>query len=269
MFCEGANVCSSKIAAWAPPPARFILVSTYRPFLLLSTRPEDEAAAEELDSFANAMRVDQGDIEQRRLEQKDLGRVDLEEYSGVLLGGSPFNNLELRKSSLQLRVEREIGTLIAECIDRDFPVLGACYGIGAIGSVIGATLSDEHAEEAGPVTVSRAESDDAVLRTTPATFDTLVGHKEALATLPDDPRVTVLVTGEACPTQMFRVGQNVYATQFHPELTAEGLEFRLRLYAHLGYTSLETFETQIARAYDYDYTANNQILANFAQRYRR
>ncbi len=250
-------------------PATFIVVTTHRPFLLLSTRPEDEAAAEELESFATAMKVQIGDIEQRRLEVEELGRVDLDAYSGVLLGGSPFNNLELRKSPLQLRVEREIGTLVADCIDRDFPVLGACYGIGAIGTVIGATLSSEFAEEAGPVTVARAETEDAVLGGTPESFDTLVGHKEALAKLPDHSRVTVLVTGDACPTQMFRVGQNVYATQFHPELTAEALEFRLRLYAHLGYTSTETFESQIARAYDFDYTANNQILANFAARYRR
>ena len=245
------------------------MVTTHRPFLLLSTRPEDEAAAEELESFATAMRLTTGDIEQRRLEIDQLGPVDLDDYSGVLLGGSPFNNLELRKSELQLRVEREIGTLIAACIDRDFPVLGACYGIGAIGTVIGATLSDEFAEEAGPVTVARTNAEDGVLGDTADTFDTLVGHKEALATLPDDSRVTVLVTGEACPTQMFRVGNNVYATQFHPELTAEALEFRLRLYAHLGYTSTETFESQISRAYDYDYTANNQILANFAARYSR
>lgn len=251
------------------PPARFIEVSTHRPFLLLSTRPENEAAAEELESFANAMRVKKSGIEQRRLELEELGHIDLDAYSGVLLGGSPFNNLELRKSPLQLRVEREIGTLIAECIDRDFPVLGACYGIGAIGTVIGATLSSEYAEEAGPVTVARAEAEDAVLGSTPDTFDTLVGHKEALAMLPDDSRVTVLVTGDACPTQMFKVGQNVYATQFHPELTAEALEFRLRLYAHHGYTSTETFESQIAKAYDFDYTANNQILANFAQKYQR
>lgn len=251
------------------PPATFIKVTAHRPFLLLSTRPEDEAAAEELESFATAMRVRQSDIEQRRLEQEELGSIDLDAYSGVLLGGSPFNNLELRKSQLQLRVEREIGTLIAECIDRDFPVLGACYGIGAIGTVIGATLSSDYAEEAGPVTVARAEAEDGVLGSTPKNFDTLVGHKEALASLPDDSRVTVLVTGDACPTQMFRVGDNVYATQFHPELTAEALEFRLRLYAHLGYTSTETFESQIARAYDFDYTANNRILANFAARHQR
>lgn len=257
------------------PQTRFKPVSTFRPFLLLSTRPEDEAAGEEHESFAAAMQVDTTAIEQRRLEREALGTVNLDDYSGVLLGGSPFNNLELMKSPLQLRVEREIGTLIADCIDRDFPVMGACYGIGAVGTAIGARLSDKYAEEAGPVAVSRVDEredqaeTDSVLAGIPHRFDTLVGHKEAIDELPDDPRVTILVKGEACPTQMFRVGQHVYATQFHPELTAEALEFRLRLYAHLGYTSTETFESQIAKAYDYDYSANNQILANFARRYRR
>ena len=217
------------------------------------------------------MQVEHASIEQRRLEREELGPVNLDDYSAVLLGGSPFNNLELMKSLLQLRVEREIGTLVAECIDRDFPVMGACYGIGAVGTAIGARLSDRYAEEAGPVTVSRAEAagTDDVLANIPDSFDTLVGHKEAIDGLPCDPRVTVLVTGTACPTQMFRVGNHVYATQFHPELTAEALEFRLRLYAHLGYTSTETFESQIAKAYDFDYSANNKILANFAQRYQR
>lgn len=246
-------------------------MTTHRPFLLLSTRPEDAAASEELASFTRAMQLDEGGIEQRRLEQAPLGQVTLDDYSGLLLGGSPFNNLELKKSPLQLRVEREIGTLIAEAIDRDFPVMGACYGIGAIGTAIGATLSDEFAEEAGLVQVDLTEEgqSDPIMDGVPRTFDTIVGHKEALHSLPDDDRVTVLATGEACPIQMFRVGANVYATQYHPELRAETLESRLRLYAHLGYTSAETFESQIADAYGGDYAANNLVLKNFADRYRR
>nr|WP_231375392.1 glutamine amidotransferase [Corynebacterium aquatimens] len=246
-------------------------VTTPYPFLLLSTRPEDAAASEELDSFTRAMQVPKGAIEQHRLEQEPLGRINLDDYSGILLGGSPFNNLELMKSPLQLRVEREIGTLIAEAIDRDFPVMGACYGIGAIGTAIGARVSDDYAEEAGMVQITVTDDgvDDPLFEGVSHKFDTIVGHKEALHTLPDDPRITILATGEACPIQMFRVGQNVYATQFHPELRAETLEFRLRLYAHLGYTSHETFESQIAHSYDGDYTANNLILKNFADRYRR
>ncbi|WP_082259739.1 glutamine amidotransferase [Corynebacterium sp. Marseille-P4321] len=240
-----------------------------RPFLLLSTRPEDEAAAEELASFTAGMQVPEGAIEQRRLESAPLGDVDLEAYSGVLLGGSPFNNSDLVKSQTQLRVEREVGTLVREIIDRDFPLMGACYGIGTVGTLIGATLGDEYAEEAGLIQVSLTERgvDDPLLDGLPEEFDTLVGHKEAVSSVPET--ATVLVSGEACPIQMFRVGQNVYATQFHPELTAPALEARLRLYAHLGYVRADVMESNIAEAYTGDFTWNNRILANFAEMYAR
>lgn len=240
-----------------------------RPFLLLSTRPEDAAASEELHSFCAKMRVPEEAIEQRRLEQRPLGEVDLDAYSGLLLGGSPFNNTDPVKSEIQLRVEREIGELISEVLARDFPTFGACYGIGAIGTAIGATLGAEYAEEAGmiEVLVTAEGQRDPLLEGIPQDFPTLVGHKEAVTVLPDT--ATLLVTGIACPTQMFRVGDNVYATQFHPELTAQTLEARLRLYAHMGYFNLAVFEDILATAYAHDYTYSNRILYNFAERYRQ
>ncbi len=51
-----------------------------RPFLLLSTRPEDAAANEERLSFQTKMRIAEDAIEQRRLEQCPLGNVDLDAY---------------------------------------------------------------------------------------------------------------------------------------------------------------------------------------------
>lgn len=240
-----------------------------RPFLLLSTRPEDAAANEERLSFQTKMRIAEDAIEQRRLEQCPLGNVDLDAYSGVVLGGSPFNHTAASKSEVQLRVEQEIGALVTEIIDRDYPLLGACYGIGTVGTAIGATLGHEFAEEAGMVEllITEAGADDPLLRGLPAAFPSLVGHKEAISELPAS--ATVLITGVACPTQMFRVKDNIYATQFHPELTAETLEARLRLYAHLGYFNLESFEDILATAYAHEYSFSNRILANFAARYRR
>lgn len=247
----------------------FEQVTLNRPFLLLSTRPEDEAAAEELASFTAGMQLDDGAIEQRRVESAPLGEVDLDSYSGVLLGGSPFNNSDAVKSQNQLRVEREIGTLVREIIDRDYPLMGACYGIGTVGTLIGATLGDEYAEEAGliTVTVTPEGASDPLLDGLPESFHTLVGHKEAVSSVPST--ATVLVSGAACPIQMFRVKSNVYATQFHPELTAPALEARLRLYAHLGYVRADVMEANIAEAYTGDFRWNNQILANFAERYGR
>ena len=240
-----------------------------RPFLLLSTRPENEAAAAELASFSEALGVPESAVEQRRLESAPMGEVNLDGYSGVLLGGSPFNNTATAKSPLQLRVEREIGTLVAEIVDRDFPLLGACYGIGAIGTAIGAQLGTENAEDAGTIELSLNDAGrrDPLFTGFPGTFDSIVGHKEALSALPDS--ATVLVEGAVCPVQMFRVGSNVYATQFHPELTAESLEARLRIYADQGYYEARELDGILERAYAADYTWNRRILENFAARYGR
>lgn len=215
------------------------------------------------------MQLEEGAVEQRRVESEPLGHVDLEQYSGVLLGGSPFNNTDSVKSQNQLRVEREIGTLVRAIIDRDFPLMGACYGIGTVGTLIGATLGDEYAEEAKMIQVSLTPEGqrDSLLDGLPPTFDTIVGHKEAVSAVPEG--VEVLVAGETCPIQMFKVKRNVYATQFHPELTAEGLEFRLRLYAHLGYASAHSIEGNISQAYAGDFRWNNLILKNFAEMYAR
>lgn len=245
-------------------------MSTYtRPFLLLSTRPEDEAAAEELASFRAAMQLPAGVIEQRRLERAPLGRVNLDDYSGILLGGSPFNNTDPRKSPLQRRVERDIAGLVAAVIERDAPLLGACYGIGAVGAAIGARLSGRFAEPAASIELSLNDSGaaDPLLAGLPNRFASIVGHKEAVEELPTS--ATLLVTGATCPTQMFRVGSNVYATQFHPELTAEALELRLRIYADRGYFPTDELEAILEKAYSADYTSNRRILENFAERYAR
>ena len=44
-----------------------------------------------------------------------------------------------------------------------------------------------------------------------------------------------LASSETCPVQALRMGDNVYATQFHPELDLEGIETRIDIYAGYGY----------------------------------
>ena len=79
----------------------------------------------------------------------------------------------------------------------------------------------------------------------PAEFDAFVGHKEACRVLP--PSAVLLATSAACPVQMFRVKQNLYATQFHPELDLPGLLTRVRVYQHAGYFPPEELDELIAR----------------------
>ncbi|MGX5697972.1 glutamine amidotransferase, partial [Agromyces soli] len=67
----------------------------------------------------------------------------------------------------------------------------------------------------------------------PARFDALVGHKEATAVLPQE---AVLLGGSAgCPVQLYRVGEQVYATQFHPEVSTADFIARARVYRHHVY----------------------------------
>ena len=45
----------------------------------------------------------------------------------------------------------------------------------------------------------------------------------------------LLMTGKVCQVQMFRVGSNVCATQFHPEGDSEGFILRIHACKHYGY----------------------------------
>ena len=67
----------------------------------------------------------------------------------------------------------------------------------------------------------------------PEQIDVLLGHKEAVDTTPDG--AVLLMTGRVCPIQMFRVGKNVYATQFHPEADADEFTLRIDTYRNHGY----------------------------------
>ena len=62
-----------------------------KPFLLLAIRAEDAAADNEYGSFLTLAGLDEGELRRVRLEQRALGDVDLRDWSGILLGGGPFN----------------------------------------------------------------------------------------------------------------------------------------------------------------------------------
>ena len=237
-----------------------------KPFVLLSTRPEDEAAAAELLSFRDKMGLGRDGIVQIRLEERPLGRLDLRDYSGILLGGSPFNASDAVKSPLQLRVEADLALMMDEVLDRDFPLFGACYGVGTVGTAIGARIDDTYSEKPRVIEVTQVR-EDPLLEGVPPTFHTMVGHKEAVAVLPDV--ATLLATGADCPTQMFRVQDNVYATQFHPELAPAQFEQRLRIYAHAGYYQPDELDEILAGTRGVNLTEDDQILRNFATRYAR
>ncbi|WP_242086525.1 glutamine amidotransferase [Microbacterium lacticum] len=242
-----------------------------KPFLLLATRAEDLPADEEYALFLRYTGLSEEHLVRRRLEAEPLGDIDLDDWSGIFVGGGPFNASDPpeRKSAVQRRVEAEISTLLDAVIARDFPFFGACYGIGTVGAHEGAVIDGTHREPISVVEVARtaAGAADPLLANLPDTFAAFVGHKEAITILP--PSATLLVRGEACPVQMFRVGRNVYATQFHPECDVEGISTRIRAYADYGYFAPGELDLTLAAVHRVPVTHTGEILAAFVRRYAR
>ncbi len=242
-----------------------------RPFLLLGTRVEDSIADREYAGFLRLSGLAEADLTRVRVEKAPLGPVDLDEWSGVILGGSPFNASTPReeKSDLQRRVEADLAALLDEVVARDFPFLGACYGIGTLGTHQGGVVDPTYAEPVGPVRVelTAAGRRDPLCAGLPAAFDAFVGHKEAIAVMP--PSAVLLATSGSCPVQMFRIGENMYATQFHPELDGQGLEERIEHYKYDGYFEPAEADNLKVMARTSPVPHARRVLRNFVRRYRR
>lgn len=240
-----------------------------RPFLFLGTRAEDEAADGEYDAVLRYAGLDEARLERRRLERDPLGEVDLAAYSGIILGGGPFNVSDPAetKSATQLRVEAELNHLARRVVDADFPFLGACYGIGTLGVLDGGVVDRTYGEPVSAVTITLTDEGrrDPVFGAAAESFQAFLGHKEAVATLPTG--AILLATGEACPVQGFRIGHHVYATQFHPELDSASLQTRIDAYREFGYFPPEEAESLKAVAREREAPVPAEILRRFVLKY--
>lgn len=170
---------------------------------------------------------------------------------------------------MQRRVERELAGLLDDVVARDMPFLGACYGVGTLGVHRGGVVDRTYGEPVGavPVTVTDAGRADAVFGAVPPVFDAFVGHKEALREPPPD--AVVLASSPGCPVQAFRVQENLYATQFHPELDVPGIVERVRIYSGAGYFPAGDLDRVVAALRTSDVVHPPLLLRAFVRRYAR
>ncbi|MEZ5722265.1 MAG: glutamine amidotransferase [Paracoccaceae bacterium] len=241
-------------------------------FLILQLRPETEAADDEFQAFLDKGGLTPDDVHRIRLDQEDLpADFDLAEYAGVIVGGGPgcVSDPEDTKDPVEKRIETEILGLMPEICARDLPFLGCCYGIGILGHHLapGIVSKARYGEPVGAVECRLTEAGraDPLLEGVPDNFRAFVGHKEAVQDLP--PGATWLAASGPAPYQMLRHGNNVYATQFHPEADAAGFETRIRIYRHRGYFPPETADTLIEQVRREDVRFPEVILRNFVARF--
>lgn len=242
-----------------------------KPFVLLATRAEDVPADEEYELFLRHTGLEPASLRRVRLESEPMPEIDLDDISGIFVGGGPFNASDPyeQKSAVQRRVEAEFADLLARVVAQDTPFLGACYGIGTVGAFLGAAIDRRFGEPISVVDVELTDAGrrDPLLARMPPTFAAFVGHKEAISVL--SPLAVLLASSEACPVQMFRVGENVYATQFHPELDLAGITTRIHAYADYGYFAPDELDLTLSAVRRSPVTRTGSILRAFVERYAR
>ncbi len=241
-----------------------------KPFLIIQLRPEDATADNELAAIKRYGHLTDEEVQRLRAEQSGLRDIDLDQYSAIIVGGSPFDisTPADKKSATQLEVESGFRELLDAVIAKDFPFLGCCSGNGLLGSYLGAPISGKYAEAVGGATIQLSDEGklDHLLKDFPETFRVLLGHKEACDITP--PGAVLLAGNDACPVQMFRVKNNIYATQFHPEADTEGFTVRINIYKDYGYFPADSAEKLIAAIENEESPEAQLLLKRFVDAYR-
>lgn len=240
-----------------------------KPFLLLQSRSEDEASDDEYQAFLKFGGLKPAELTRLRLDMGMRPQVALDDYAGVLMGGGAANFAydDTQKSPEQREFEAYILPLIQRIVATDTPFLGACLGVGALVTALGGRTSFDYSEAVGAVDIrlTPEAKNDPLLAGMPAEFRGFVGHKEGVVEPPS--RCVVLARSSTC-VQMLRVGRNVYATQFHPELDAAGLALRINIYKHAGYFAPSEAQSLIDAVRREHVTEPVKILQQFIKRYK-
>ena len=239
-----------------------------KPFLILQLRPEDETADSEFAAMLRYGQLAGTEVHRVRVERTGLGDLTLTEYAGIIVGGSPFDVSDSDKSELQHSIEAGFDKLFGQIVALDLPFLGCCSGNGLLGRYCGAHISTQFSEPVGGATITLTQEGqaDPLLAGMPERIRVLLGHKEACDELP--PGCVLLAAGDDCPVQMFRLKENIYATQFHPEGDPDGFIVRINAYKHHGYFPAETADALIGAVSGESTPEAQEILRRFVSRYR-
>ena len=228
--------------------------------LLVSVRTGEGVIQAEYEDILDTTGLNPEQITHQIIDDpEDAIDLSVEDFDGIIVGGSPLNVTNEEYSPWQHTVHRELRALITT----DIPTLFICYGSSFVTDATGGVVRRNFPEQAGPsiVQLSEAGKRDPLLQGLPESFYALSGHTESAEELSSD--VTLLASGPHCPIQAIRANATTWATQFHPELTPEGFVKRIGFYKDYGYFNAAEFEQVADRARKVDTKAANQIMSNF------
>ncbi|GAA1930296.1 glutamine amidotransferase [Microbacterium aoyamense] len=237
------------------------------PLLYVCVRPQQGAAAAEYESFRAATHLDAASIAQLDLVRASLPDDVFDRYSGFVVGGSPFNvtDPESSKTDVQRRLEGDLERIARAAADERTTAMFTCYGIGVVTRMLGGEVSRAYPEDTGPVTVELTSDGraDPLFGGLADRFTALTAHKEGAGSVP--PGGVLLATNAGCPVQAYRVGERLYATQFHPEPTTTAFTERMAVYRDDGYFAASDYDAIAGRVLTASVTEPARLLRAFAK----
>lgn len=171
----------------------------------------------------------------------------LSNYYAVILGGSGAISMGYGHKNNDYNKANYIITIVAPLLDyilaNDFPTLGICFGHQLLGDYLGTKVGfDANQNESGfaKVVLTKEGETDKVFgklnevnnkidqKNLDQDLWSVTMHQDSLVSLPSN--VVLLATTDRCKVASFRYKNNIYGTQFHPELNEKDLLYRFSLF---------------------------------------
>lgn len=166
----------------------------------------------------------------------DAPEALLKNIDGVVLGGSgdfdfdggrPQDDPDRQMSYVLLE---RLRPLFAYIFEHDIPTLGICYGHQLLGAFAGAVVHNDHTQKKSrshEVRLLAEAKDHFLFSGMPDSFQAIYGHKDSLDRVPDE-AMLIVEGGQACKVSALQYKNNIFSTQFHPELTYQDIIERIK-----------------------------------------
>ncbi|HLT14881.1 MAG TPA: glutamine amidotransferase [Marinobacter sp.] len=136
------------------------------------------------------------------------------DWQGIVITGSPAMVSDLAPWSEQA------ATWLKQAVEAGVPVLGVCYGHQLLAHALGGKVGyHPRGRETGTHSIKLFETakSDPLFSLFPREFPAQLTHKQSVLELP--PGAVLLGESAFEPHQAFRIGENAWGVQFHPEFT--------------------------------------------------
>lgn len=200
-------------------------------FLILQFRT-DQSLEHEKQCFKKALNLHEKNLTFFNVFDNNNNNFNLvlKNYNALIISGSgQFNVTDLPKDKREKI--KKISGLIRQAIKTDFPTLGICFGHQLIAELCGGKVKRDEAQfESGTqqIVLNKLGQGQKIFKNFPKKFFAAQGHKDSVVKLPKN--AVKLAYSKKTDIQAYKIGDNIFTVQFHPEFELEDMMFRLALY---------------------------------------